>query len=321
MELPDWNAAHVFVEIVRRGSLTGAAKQLGLPKSTVSRKLSELESRLGAKLVQRTTRSLSLTDVGAAYFERASRAALDLAEAEQVVIDSREHPRGVLRVTAPADMGPLLTWIVTEFLEAHPHVDAFVDLTNRYVDLIGEGYDLALRAGKLEDSTYIARPVFGASLELYACPTYLDRAGRPQSVQELTAHRCLVFGTEPTATWVLRSETDVERVQVHGRLFAKDFETLRRAAHTGLGIAQLPNFLARPDVHLGRLEQVLPKYASTSPGLYLVYPSRELLPAKTRAFITHLERSLRTWEGRCTRAQTMPPTDSAELHACATKLA
>jgi DNA-binding transcriptional LysR family regulator len=303
MELPDWNAANVFVEIVRHGSLTGAARQLGLPKSTVSRKLSELEARLGAKLVQRTTRSLSLTDVGLAYFERASRAAQDLAEAEQVVIDSQEQPRGVLRVTAPSDMGPLLTWIVTEFLESHPHVDVYLDLSNRYVDLIAEGYDLALRGGKLEDSSYIARPVFHATFEIYASPSYLERAGRPQHVEELAAHSCLLFGTEPTATWTLAAGDEVVRVPVRGRFLARDFATLRQAALTGFGIALLPNFLSGPDLHHGRLERVLAPFASRSAagpsGLHLVYPSRELLPAKTRAFITHLERSLAQWEDRC----------------------
>lgn len=320
MELPDWNAANVFVEIVRHGSLTGAARQLGLPKSTVSRKLSELEARLGAKLVQRTTRSLSLTDVGLAYFQRASRAAQDLAEAEQVVIDSQEQPRGVLRITAPSDMGPLLAWIVTEFLEEHPRVDVFVDTSNRYVDLIAEGYDLALRAGKLEDSTYIARPVFHASLELYASPSYLERAGRPTQVEELASHRCLVFGSDPSATWTLARGGEVERVQVRGRFLAKDFATLRRAALLGFGVALLPNFVAGPDVHLGRLERVLAPYAARSAGLHLVYPSRELLPAKTRAFITHLESSFAQWENRCTRACASagaPSSALPRLESCA----
>lgn len=317
MELPDWNAAHVFVEIVRHGSLTGAARQLGLPKSTVSRKLSELEARLGAKLVQRTTRALSLTDVGAAYFQRASRAAQDLAEAEQVVVDSQEQPRGVLRITAPGDMGPLLTSIVTEFLDAHPHVNVFVDLSNRYVDLIAEGYDLALRAGKLEDSTYIARPVFQTSLELYASPDYLDRAGRPERMDELASHRCLVFGAEDKAAWVLSRGDEVVRVQVQGRFLAKDFATLRRGALLGFGVTLLPNFVAGPDVHLGRLERVLAPFAAKSAGLHLVYPSRELLPAKTRSFIAHLEQSLAQWEGRCDQARAPAATSRALHETCA----
>lgn len=304
MELPDWNAAHVFVEIVRNGSLTRAARRLGIPKSTVSRKLTELEARLGTKLVQRTTRTLHLTDVGAAYFERASRAALDLAEAEQAVIDSREQPQGVLRVTAPGDIGPLLSWVVCEFLEANPRVDVFLDLSNRYADLIAEGYDVALRAGRMEDSTYIARAIFGANFELYAAPSYFERAGRPQRAEDLASHNCLVFGSEPTKTWTLRSERETVHVQVHGRFLSKDFATLRRAAQTGFGIALLPNFLAKPDVHLGHLERVLPEYSFQTSGLYLVYPSRELLPAKTRAFIAHVERSFSEWEGRCTEACT-----------------
>lgn len=299
MELPDWNATHLFVEIVRQGSLTAAARHLGLPKSTVSRKLSELEQRLGAKLMQRTTRKLSLTDVGAAFFEGASRAVRDLAEAEQAVIDSGERPRGTLRITAPSDLGPLLNWMVCEFLESHPEVDIFLDLTNRYVDLVAEGYDLALRGGRLEDSSYIARPVFGAQLELYASPAYLDRAGRPTSVDELAKHRCVVFGTDPAASWNLTNPSETVRVSVRGRIFAQDFATLRRAAKFGFGIALLPNFLTRPDVHVGELERVLPEYSSKSKGLYLVYPSRELLPAKTRAFISHLGASFATWEARC----------------------
>lgn len=299
MELPDWNATHLFVEIVRQGSLTGAARQLGVPKSTVSRKLGELESRLGAKLVQRTTRKLSLTDVGAAFYERASRAAQALAEAEQEVIDSGESPRGILRITAPGDMGSLLNWIVCEFLESHPGVDVFLDLTNRYVDLVAEGYDLALRAGRLEDSSYIARPVFEARFELYASPAYIARRGRPENVDDLTDHQCLIFGADPATTWKLSSRDGIVQVPVRGRLLARDFAVLHRAAKFGSGIALLPNFLARPDVHTGELERLLPDHSSRSTGLYLVYPSRELLPAKTRAFITHLDASFATWEVRC----------------------
>lgn len=301
MELPDWNATHVFVEVVRSGSLTRAAQRLGLPKSTVSRKLRELETRLGVKLVQRTTRSLSLTDIGTVYFERASRATQDLAEAEREIVDCREEPRGVLRITATADIGPLLSWSICEFVEAEPEVDVFLDVSSRYVDLIGEGYDVAFRAGNLEDSTYIARRVFGGSFELYASPRYLDRHGRPERPEELSAHRCLVFGSEPTKTWSLSREQETVRVQVHGRFIAKDYAALRRVAQIGLGITLLPSFLAGPDLHMGTLERVLPEYSFETAGLYLVYPTRELLPAKTRAFIAHVDKSFARWEGRCTQ--------------------
>src|SRR5690606_29036629 len=229
-----------------------------------------------------------------------------LAEAEQEVIDSGESPRGILRITAPGDMGSLLNWIVCEFLESHPGVDVFLDLTNRYVDLVAEGYDLALRAGRLEDSSYIARPVFEARFELYASPAYIARRGRPENVDDLTDHQCLIFGADPATTWKLSSRDGTVQVPVRGRLLARDFAVLHRAAKFGSGIALLPNFLARPDVHTGELERLLPDHSSRSTGLYLVYPSRELLPAKTRAFITHLDASFATWEVRCPAPTPVP---------------
>lgn len=300
MEQSDLNAAQLFVHVVQQGSFTAAARTLGLPKSTLSRKIAELEQRLGARLLQRTTRKLSLTDLGAAYHERAQRAVRELIEAESLVSDSQTTPRGILRVTAPPDLGSaFLAWTMPEFSRAYPDVSVVLDLSGRTVDLIAEGFDVALRAGSLRDSSLIAKPVFSGTLALYASPEYLDAHGRPERPEQLVDHDCVAYGTSSETHWELTSAAGKIRIPIRPRVVIQDYGYLRLTVVAGAGIALLPDFLVGPEVHRGRLEQVLPDYSHSIDNIYVVYPTRTFLPAKTRAFIDFVESHFADWHSTC----------------------
>lgn len=300
MEHSDLNAAHLFVEVVQQGSFTNAAKVLGLPKSTLSRRIGDLETRLGARLLQRTTRKLSLTDLGAAYFERVNRIVSELGEAEAAVLDAQSTPRGVLRVTAPPDLGMvILPKALPEFTALYPEVHVVLDLSGRRVDLVQEGFDVALRAGHLVDSSLIAKSIATSSMAIYASPEYLEARGTPQRLEELPSHDCLVFGTTPERKWHFERNGRTHEVSVTGRIAAQDFGYLRFATLAGGGIALLPNMLVGPDVHHGRLVQLLSDFTHAQDTLYVVYPSRNFLPAKTRAFVDFITERMGVWEGMC----------------------
>lgn len=300
MEHSDLNAAHLFVEVVQRGSFTNAAKVLGLPKSTLSRRIGDLETRLGARLLQRTTRKLSLTDLGAAYFERVNRIVSELSEAEAAVLDAQNTPRGVLRVTAPPDLGMvILPKALPEFTALYPEVQVVLDLSGRRVDLVEEGFDVALRAGHLVDSSLIAKSIATSSMAVYASPEYLDARGTPERLEDLASHDCLVFGATPERKWHFERNGRTHEVSITGRIAAQDFGYLRFATLAGGGIALLPNMLVGPDVHHGRLRQLLSDFTHAQDTLYVVYPSRNFLPAKTRAFVDFITERMGVWEGMC----------------------
>src|SRR5688572_2104363 len=201
----DLNDIVVFTKVVETKSFTGAADALGLPKSTVSRKLAQLEERLGVRLVQRTTRKLALTEIGEAYYERCSRIVADIAAAEQLVTDMQSTPRGRLRVTASVDFSTrFLGEIVAEFLAQHPEINVELEATDRVVDLIEDGFDLAVRFGQMPESTLIARKLCSLHLILCAAPAYLERRGTPKHVEELDEHEHVLFTpTSRNQTWTL----------------------------------------------------------------------------------------------------------------------
>jgi DNA-binding transcriptional LysR family regulator len=300
MEQSDLNAAHLFVEVVRRGSFTGAARALGLPKSTLSRKITDLETRLGARLIQRTTRSLNLTDVGAAYYERVHRIVSELSEAEAAVLDAQSAPRGILRVSAPPDIGiVLLARALPEFSAKYSEVEVVLDLSGRRVDLVGEGFDVAIRAGHHLDASVIAKAIGTGTMALYASPKYLEARGVPRRLEDLGAHDCLVFGRTPERKWSFEHAGRTEEVIVRGRVAIQDFGYLKLSVLSGAGIALLPDMLVGPDVHSGRLVRVLADYEHARDMLYVVYPSRTFLPAKTRAFVDFISERFALWQGMC----------------------
>ena len=285
----DLNAALVLVRVVQAGSFRAAATKLGMPKTSVSRKVAELEEYLGAQLLRRTTRSLALTDAGAAFVEQAEGALARLEAAEQAVSDQQREPRGRLRVTATVAIGQtLLAPLLPKFLETYPHVEVAVHLTDRRVDLVAERFDVALRTGALEDSALVALRIATARHGLFASPRYLAARGTPRTPADLSAHDCLLFakaGTAVRSSWPLGRAKRLREVSVSGRLVADDWSVLREAAVGGAGIARLPLIHARSAVRKGTLVSLLDDYAPPEVPLHLVFFGGRHLPPRTRAFI------------------------------------
>jgi DNA-binding transcriptional LysR family regulator len=282
----DLNQVGVFVRVVDKRGFTAAAQSLGLPKSSVSRAVSRLETVLGVRLLQRTTRSVHLTEAGAAFYARASRALTDLAEARETAGEQQDAPRGVVRVTAPVDLGvEFLAEIVARFARRFPEIRVEMNLTSRRVDLVEEGFDLALRAGRLSDSSLVARKLGTIESRLLASPAYLRRRGTPRSVAELAEHDCVIFrGREGVAEWALVGPEGAARAEVRGPIDADDISFLRRAVLAGAGIGLLPWVMCARDVHAGKLARVLPEHASRGAHLYLVYPSSRQVPRRVGVF-------------------------------------
>ena len=284
----DLNEILVFARVVQAGSFTAAAAALGMPKSTVSRKVSDLEERLHSRLLQRTTRKLSLTDVGRTYYDYCARIVGEVEDAERAVSTLQETPRGLLRVTAPinvAFLGP----IVSDYLKRYPEVRLDLFCTGRTVDLVEERFDLGIRGGALADSTLIARRLGSAKWLLVATPGYLQRRGRPRSPDDLRKHDCLLFGAGPDSGG-LRLENGDRSVQValSPRLTATDIDVVYAVATAGLGIAVLPAFRCVEDLRARRLTRVLADWNVPSTSLHVVYPSTRHISPKVKSFIDHL---------------------------------
>jgi len=278
-----------FVRVVDAGSIAGAARQLGVPKSTVSRRISRLEDRLGVRLLQRTTRSMRATAEGQSLYQRAAGPLADLENATSAVADAGDTPRGLLRITAPVDFGRLFAPVVADFMRKYPEVSVDVDLTGRKVDLVAEGFDLAVRGGNLEDSSLIARKLSVVELQLFASPAYLAEHGTPKKAADLEGHECILFrASGDTKEWTFAGGKKAEAVQVSGRLRSSEFAFIRTACIAGAGIARMPSHLGAIDVRDGRLIRVLPKRYCNRGGISLMYPSARHLPAKARAFRDHL---------------------------------
>ncbi len=300
----------VFARVVQAGSFSGAARELGMPKSTVSRRVSDLEERIGARLLQRTTRKLGLTDAGRVFYDYAARIVSDVEEAEQAVTRLQASPRGLLRVSAPlsfAVFGPAFA----SFLSGNPDVQLELYCTDRPVDLVEERFDLAIRAGNLADSSLIARRLGVIRRILVAAPDYLSRRKAPRAPAGLVKHDCVAFaaGGAAPGLWTLvpdpGGEAPVERrsergekveVRVTPRFEVNDPELARNATREGAGIAFLPEFVCVEDVRSGRLVRVLPGWCSPPAPLQAVYPSSRHLSPKVAAFVEHLRRTFRIGE-------------------------
>src|SRR5450432_458779 len=298
----DLNHVAVFVRVVELESFTAAANQLGLPKSSVSRTVSRLEEDLGVRLLQRTTRKLHLTDAGHAYFDRARVALTGLEEAASAATDSSTVPRGIVRVTAPNDLGVLnLADIILRFSRKYPLVHVELSLTSRFVDLVAEGFDLAVRAGKLTDSTLVARKIGSDSLGVFAAPSYLKQNGRPKSFADLATHQCVLFhGKNGKAEWRLLGPNGEESVTVHGPVNVDEMAFAQQAVAQGMGVGLLP----MAGVKLGTLRpsatpmvRILPEYSRGGAGLHVVTPSVRFQSAAVTAFRDFLiEELVRVWK-------------------------
>lgn len=287
----DLNEIALFVHVAKLGSLTAASRALVLPKSTVSRKLSQLEERLGARLVHRTPRHLSLTERGKVFFEHCSGILDLLTNAEAAVMDSEQAPRGLLRVSAGMDFGVAVVGpLIQEFLAAQPQVTIDLYLSDRTVDLMAEGFDVAIRIGVVRGAALLTRLLGKTSGMLCASPAYLAKSGAPKSPDELEQHRCIVYNAPPHShEWELRGEDDSRiTVAVKTRLTVNSLAMVRDAAITGLGIARLPTFICGEPLSTGRLVRVLPQHAAVERPVYAVCVGKKYMPAKVRAFLDFL---------------------------------
>lgn len=280
-----------FVKVVESGSMTAAAERLGIAKSAVSRRLADLEGRLSVQLFRRTTRTLSLTDTGQGFYERCLRILADLEEAELAVSQAHGTLRGRLRVAVPlsfglAHLGPAMD----AFLRAHPEVEFDLDLNDRQVDLLTEGFDLAVRIAELRDSSLIARRLAPVRHVVCASPEYLNRHGTPHTGAELANHACLVYANVPTpGLWeYLDPAGRPGRVQVHARLQANNGDCLRQAAEEGHGILLGPSFILHQSIEGGRLAPILQDHQWPSLHAFAVYPRTRHLSQRVRAFVDFL---------------------------------
>ncbi|CAO3360192.1 Transcriptional regulator, LysR family [Azospirillum palustre] len=279
-----------FIKVVDTKSFTAAADRLNLSKSVVSRRIGELENRLGARLLNRTTRKLSLTEVGQAYYERCTRILADLEEAEQAVADLHAAPRGRLRLNAPVSFGIMhLAPAVAEFLERYPAIEIDMDLNDRTVDLVDEGYDLAVRIGRLRDSSLIARRLAPARMALCASPAYLQKHGVPQTPDELGGHACLIYTNVPTPDlWPFIVDGEMRSVRVSGPIRSNNGDLLREAAASGVGFIMSPTFLCGQALARGELVSVLHRHVPSEVSVNAVYPQNRHLSPKVRVFVDFL---------------------------------
>ncbi|MWV11710.1 LysR family transcriptional regulator [Pseudomonas sp. R-28-1W-6] len=283
----------LLVSVLERNSFTAAADALGLSKQFVSRRLTALEARLGVRLLNRSTRKLSATPLGQVYYERAVRILEDVEETESLVSEQRSSPRGTLRLSAPMSFGTLhLSTLLPGFLLRYPEVSIELDLSDRMVDVLGEGYDMAVRIGVLADSTLIARPL--VALETVTCcsPAYLALNGVPETPASLGEHECLLYGHSKAVDWDYWVDGRVERFAVSGRFRVNNGELVRDAAIAGLGLARLPTFIVGRALEAGDLVPVLQKYQLPSAKVFAVYPQHRQASLLIRTLIDYLKEVL-----------------------------
>ena len=283
----DLNDIVVFARVVEAGSFTAAARLLGMPKTTVSRRIAALEREVGVRLVQRTTRSLNMTDAGRLYYEQSSQALRTIEDANLRLAEARAEPSGTIRISAPVGFGGhFLTSAVFDFLAAYPKTKVELHLTDDTLNLVGNRIDLAFRTGILPDSTLIARKLGSTHRILCASPDYLARRGVPVASADLARHHCVIAGPSTgSAHWVLDGPRGQETVAVSGRFAANEMQAVVAAAIAGYGIAQLPYQVAEASVRDGRLRRVLGDYTTPVGGLYAVYPSSRHVSPLVKEFI------------------------------------
>lgn len=292
----DFNEAAVFVKVVQAGSFSAAARQLGLPTSTVSTRVSRLERRLGVTLLQRTTRRLHLTEAGTAYYQHASLGLGHMLEAEAAIDEARKQPQGKLKVTAPADMGDsLLAGLIERTQREFPALSLELLLTDRYIDLVAEGVDVAIRTGTLRDSSLIAKPLGTIRWALFASREYLDHAPPLDEPQQLHAHACVQFTPMGRDAWDLSNGHHSLTIPLTGHIVANSIGVVRAMALNGQGVALLPTFVCKPGLVTGELVQVLPAWHGAADHVHLVYPRQRFMPPKLRAFIDLAQAEFRQW--------------------------
>ncbi|MBV1789093.1 LysR family transcriptional regulator [Marinobacterium sp. D7] len=285
-----WTQMQVFVESVRRGSFSAAGRQLDLSPSAVSKLLTRLEARLGVRLLNRTTRTLHLTEAGQAYFERCIEILSEIEEAEDVLTGYGQIPTGTLRINStPGFAKHQLLPLMPEFQARYPQVTLEFQLTGQSVDLIGEGVDLAIRLGELKDTSLVGRKLGESQRLVCASPQYLESRGQPNKPSDLLQHDCLRLSTSDVFNqWQFSSAAGAEIIEVTGHFVTDNVDALHEYALLGGGIARLSLFMVAQDIEAGRLVPLLNDYGIEKQLIHAVYPHRKHLPAKVRALLEFL---------------------------------
>lgn len=284
----------VLVTTVKHGSFAAASEALGMSPQMAGRHIRMLEDDIGARLLERTTRRSRLTEVGARYYAHARHALAAVTAADESVQALTSQPRGTLRIAAPTTFGSLcLTPLVTGFMQRYPAVNVDLVLDDRVADLVGEGFDVAIRIGALRDSSLIARPLAPYDYIACAAPAYLERHGRPQAPSDLIDHRCLTFSyaiKPPDAAWRFEKDGQTVRAPVRSCLQVNDLRALREAAVAGLGVLLVPRSAVGNELHSGALRPVLADFEAPSRAMHILYPHRETLP-KVARFVDEVMRA------------------------------
>ncbi len=280
----------VFVAVVENSGFAAAARKLGVSKSAVSKRITQLEARLGAQLLHRSTRKLSLTEAGERYFAHAIEALSAAREAEDAVLELQGEPKGRLKINAPMSFGRLhVAPLVADFMLHHSKIEIDMIMDDRVVDLIEGGFDMAIRAGTLPDSALVARKLAPCRNVLCAAPSYLERRGIPDEPRDLTDHNCLHYAYfSDFHEWTFIGAQEPIKVQTNGSYQVNNSEALLEAVIGGLGIGRLPTFIAGPPIATGRLVHLLKDYRMLEQTIYAIFPERRHLPLKVRAFVDYL---------------------------------
>lgn len=290
----DLNEISVFIKVVQKGSFSQAAKALNLPNSTVSHKVSQLEKRLGVTLIQRTTRKLLITPAGDSYYKKCLAGLEEIHSAEQEIASIQGEPQGLLRVTAPGEMGGgILPKLIHDYMIKYPKVRVELLMTDRRVDLLSESVDLAIRAGELEDSSLIAKKIGTTYFVPVASPKYIKQFGSPEHPRDLIKHKCLQFTPFGVDAWKMISSKGTFMAPLPGKVVANHLELLKLMALMDDGIAYLPGSLVYNEIKSGKLLRVLPEWRSAKTPVHYVYPAQRFVTPKLSAFIAETTEALR----------------------------
>jgi len=291
----DLNDMRLFAKVAELNGISPAARALGIPKSRISRRIAALEASLNARLLERSTRAVQLTEMGSLFFQHCKRIVEEAENAVESVNQMTEAPRGLLRISVSVAGGQyLIAPHLGEFLKLYPDIEVQLDLNNRKVDLISEGYDLVFRVGDLQDSSLLSRKIYHARTHLFASPGYVAAFGKPSTPSQLIDHKNLVMSNyNSTTTWVLENTAgDLMSIDVEPSGSVNDFTTLKSIIEADAGIALIPEYIARDSVATKKLVRILPDWRSPLINYYILYPSRKGLTKKSEAFLNFYRQKL-----------------------------
>lgn len=282
---------NVFVRVAKAGSFAGAARDLGISRAMATKHIMQLESELNTRLFNRTTRNISLTEVGQSYLERCQQVLLDVEEMEAAVTHLQREPRGVLKISAPPVIGATqIAPALTEYLKGYPELSVEMMLKGGQVDLIDEGVDIAIYLGPISDTSLVARKLASSSLVVCASPEYLKEHGTPQDPEDLEDHSCLInWAIPPRNKWRFKGILGEREITVAGRMQANMGDPIRMAAVNGLGLVMLPKYIVGRDIEKGKLVPIMEDYAIAPLDIHAVYPHRKYLSAKVRSFVDFIQ--------------------------------